>query len=664
MSKLTFESKKNSVDILFNDEYMSIASIDIMHEDDEIEDCNRNMCHFSHDSILKSMDTFYNRPIVYRLNKLGDKLPVDVASHAKNEEDWNNMQVGGHIPTDARITFHTRDNGKTYCNVEALIQKRYMPILMDILKDRDGQVDVSIEIDPIEAYQDKDTGILYIEKFKLLGVCLLGENVVPGMEGAHLEMLTFDKNDIEDLNKKYIEFSYNNTNIIEKIKYKKKNFEKGGTMEHRELEHKLWQILSHKTFTLGKEEMQKYYIEAIYDTHIIVHDNEKDEYFKMKFHIDKDGNVELDMDSAKPLEEDLRKFELEKEFAKEDIGTKDAIKLNKKELKETPWGQIDKAELRKRVIEAKNFKTIAPEIFLDLREGWEEGKMGALKYPVMEIEGDTAYYNRGALASAKGYAEKNNEEEVLAKLRKIYEKLDLEFEEKENGNKVMMEKEHGEDCDCEECKNNECHDEVNNECHNECDETINNEKDEIEEPHAGAQDDKDKKDAKDDEEVRKDDVKKDIEMSADSNVDPSAIAKIEEEQAKDNQELAREENPEIAKMAEENNALIKKIEEMSMELEELRKFKADKEEKDKEVIVNTLLVEVKDVLPEEIFNEFVGSAKEYNLGNITEWENTVKAKAFEYSGKTKKVVSKGYTRIGIWNNETKTKESPKSIWDI
>ena len=34
-------------------------------------------------------------------------------------------------------------------------------------------------------------------------------------------------------------------------------------MEHRELERKLWQVLSHETFSLGKELMQKYYIDVI-----------------------------------------------------------------------------------------------------------------------------------------------------------------------------------------------------------------------------------------------------------------------------------------------------------------------------------------------------------------------------------------------------------------
>ena len=660
-NKITFESKKNSVDILLNDEYMSIASIDIMHEDDDIEDCNRNMCHFSHESILKSLSSFYNRPIVYRLDNNVPEFAMDITSHAKNEKDWNAMQVGGHIPTDARITFHKRDNGKTYCNVEAIIQKRYIPILMGILKDRDGEVDVSVEIEPIDAYQDSDNGILYINEFKLLGVCLLGEGVQPGMEGSHLEMITFEKdNDIDILNKKYIEFSYDN-NIIEKIKYKNANFEKGGKMEHRELEHKLWQVLSHETFTLGKELMQRYYIEGIYDTHIIVHDNEKDEYFKMRYHIDKDGNVEIDMKSAKPLEEDLKKFELEKEFAKEDIGTKEPLKVNEKELKETPWGQIDKSELRKRVIEAKNFKTIAPKVFLDLREGWEEGKMGALKYPVMEIENDTLYYNRGALASAKGYAEKNNEEEVLNKLKKIYDKFDLEFEEKEPDSQVMMSNEncgeeinnecnneHGENCDCEECK----------------EKFAKKNEDVIDEPHAGAQDDKDKKDAEDDLEVRKDDVKKEIEMSTDSNVDASAATEIEKKQSEDNKELAKEQNPSLDALKEENKRLIEDMEKLNAEIKDLRDFKEMKQNEERDNIANVLIADVKDVVPQEVLDDFVKEVKNYSLETINQWENMVKAKAFEYSNKKKVSANKSYTRMSVLGDVAAPQNTKKSMWDF
>lgn len=116
-----------------------------------------------------------------------------------------------------------------------------------------------------------------------------------------------------------------------------------------------------------------------------------------------------------------------------------ALKVNKSKeaMSDTSWGDVDKTELRKRVVEASNFKEIADDVFLDLREGWEEGEVTKLKYPVMEIKGDELVYNRGALGSAKAYAEKNGEEEVLKKLKAIYEHLDLDFEEKF-------------DCECDE----------------------------------------------------------------------------------------------------------------------------------------------------------------------------------------------------------------------
>lgn len=116
-----------------------------------------------------------------------------------------------------------------------------------------------------------------------------------------------------------------------------------------------------------------------------------------------------------------------------------ALKVNKSKeaMSDTSWGDVDKTELRKRIVEASNFKEIADDVFLDLREGWEEGEVTKLKYPVMEIKGDELVYNRGALGSAKAYAEKNGEEEVLKKLKAIYEHLDLDFEAKF-------------DCECDE----------------------------------------------------------------------------------------------------------------------------------------------------------------------------------------------------------------------
>lgn len=645
---LVFESKANSISLLYDDSNMAIASLDLLHEDETLEDCNRNGCNFSHEAILKSLKTFYNKPIIYRLNSEVEEAATDVTSHAKNDKQKLQTRIAGHIPTDARYKFIERDNGKTYLNMEAVIQKRYVPTLMNILKERDGRVDLSIEIDVLDGYQDEDTGIYVIKDFVLNGVCLLGEDIEPGMEECHLEMITFDKNDdIQKFNKMYIDFSLKQDNIIEKIKYNK-NFEKGGEMEleHRKLEELLWRELSSKVYTVDGFTNHKYYIERIYNDHVVVKDNESGEFVKLKYSIDKEGNVHIDYSTAKSLEDNMRDFELYTKFAKEDIGSKEAIKVNKKEIKDTPWGQIDKSELRKRVIEAKNFKTIAKDVFLDLREGWEEGKESALKYPVMEIDGDTAYYNRGALGSAKGYAEKNNEEEVLDKLKAIYKNLDLEFEDKEDCPKAIMSCEEG--LKQEEGKGKFA------------DKEIKPEKDVIKEPHAGAQENKDKKDAKDDEEVRKDEVKKEVEMSTDANVDPSANVEIQDKQAKKNKDLADEQNPSVA-----NLDLMKEIEELKgqlVELEELRTFKKNVEEKEKEFRVGSLMNEVKDILPEDVKNEFNDKAREYSLSNIGEWENMVKAKAFEYSDRKKASVAPKYVKMSIWGNEKKPETQDKGLW--
>ena len=136
-----------------------------------------------------------------------------------------------------------------------------------------------------------------------------------------------------------------------------------------------------------------------------------------------------------------------------------ALKVNKSKeaMSDTSWGDVDKAELRKRVVEASNFKEIADDVFLDLREGWEEGEVTKLKYPVMEIKGDELVYNRGALGSAKAYAEKNGEEEVLKKLKAIYGHLDLDFEAKF-------------DCECDEfCDLYEDDVPCNGDCGDDCD---------------------------------------------------------------------------------------------------------------------------------------------------------------------------------------------------
>ena len=102
-----------------------------------------------------------------------------------------------------------RENGKTYLTANVVIWKSYFPIVMNILKKRAGNVKVSIELMVVDGEQNEDTGILDIKEFKLLSCVMLGESIMEGIEGSHLEMLKFSLNssDLEEANKHYLEFS-------------------------------------------------------------------------------------------------------------------------------------------------------------------------------------------------------------------------------------------------------------------------------------------------------------------------------------------------------------------------------------------------------------------------------------------------------------------------
>lgn len=147
-----------------------------------------------------------------------------------------------------------------------------------------------------------------------------------------------------------------------------------------------------------------------------------------------------------------------------------ALKVNKSKeaMSDTSWGDVDKTELRKRVVEASNFKEIADDVFLDLREGWEKGEVSKLKYPVMQLKGDELVYNRGALGSAKAYAEKNGEEEVLKKLKAIYEHLGLDFEEKFEINCDEFCDLYEDDVPCAEPCDGTCDDDHDDDCGEDC----------------------------------------------------------------------------------------------------------------------------------------------------------------------------------------------------
>ena len=112
----------------------------------------------------------------------------------------------------------------------------------------------------------------------------------------------------------------------------------------------------------------------------------------------------------------------------ENFDYKILVDKSKDALSDTPWGDVDKTELRHKVVEASNYEEVAGDIFLDLRDGWKDKEVTALKYPVMQLKDNTAVYNREALSTALGYAKQNDETEIIGKIMTIYKDLDIDVE--------------------------------------------------------------------------------------------------------------------------------------------------------------------------------------------------------------------------------------------
>lgn len=511
---LQFSLNSDNFRLLENDGYCSIAEIDFLHLG-----VNRNKCNISEECINKSLQTFYNKPLLCILdNSIIPSLSTDFKEHAYSDDERKKFIAFGTIPESSTFRFEERDNGKTYLTAKVVIWKNYFPVIMNILKRRDGNVKVSIELAVIDGEQDEITGILDIREFRLLSCVLLGEGIMEGIEGSHMEVLRFSLNeeDFKQANEYYLTFSQKNSEyeIPEEIKnavqeglHSYKEIGKGCTtqeiamakslvsetyidkvqinrinnkiseakdnnsvlfsllggeitnkwieekaggilvnsLSNNELQDQIWKDLDKYKYHDGDWEGRKYYVEEIYSDEkiAIIRDNETAEYYKVAYEV-KGNKVMVDITNKKLVhrtyEETEKQFSANNVvvFAKEDYGKGESIKVDKSKdsLSDTAWGSVDKTELRKKVLDAKNYKSLVKDVYALVEEGWEDAPSSKLKYPIMEIKDGKAVYNRYALASALAYAEQNNETAVITKVKSLYKKLDID-NENEGGEKKM-----------------------------------------------------------------------------------------------------------------------------------------------------------------------------------------------------------------------------------
>lgn len=362
---------------------------------------------------------------------------------------------------------------------------------------------------------------------------------------------------------------------------------------------------------------------------------------------------------------ELKKFVKERRVNMEKKTYK--VDKSKDSMVDTPWGDVDKTELYKKIVDASNAETLVKDVYMKVEEGWKDAPSEKLKYPVMQFKGDTLVYNRNGLSSALGYAKAENETDVISKIEKIYKNLDIEDsddnkESKGKEVKTMQEQKfeiegrkawgdiiakvqdhEGKDVYVDSVeKDHIIYTKGDERYRVEADVKVSKDDkkvsadikwDTVKKDKVQKMENKtDDKNKKDDKAITMSDcvdfIKK---LSTDANVDASAYCEMLEEEARKNEKLAKD-------LEERDNIIMQK----DTELGELKKFKEDTEKKSIEMEVAKTLEEVKNFVEKDDFEKFESEGKLCKMSELDGWKNKVKSVAFEASKKSNK------QRQGLW----------------
>lgn len=364
------------------------------------------------------------------------------------------------------------------------------------------------------------------------------------------------------------------------------------------------------------------------------------------------------------------------EERKQSMAEKKTYKIDKsKEAMSTAdWGNYDKAAMRDKIMDAKNRDTLVKSVYLLVEDGWKDAPSEHLKYPVMQLDGNTFIYNRNALSAALAYAKQNDETEVVNKIKAIYQKLDLDDDSERKEDKKMAEIEFSAV---------------------EIGDLWSKLWDAIEKRDwtygiYGIYEEDNKKFAiitdraktlyrldfsltEDGLTLADEVVEVKQEFTETDNIkrfaEPENVAEYrladcdehDDEEHEEEQEMSADEmKAKMAQLEKDIESRDNIIMEKDAELEELRKFKAEVEEQRKAATVESIMAECKEYMSDEQYKEMREEGMACKMAEIDGWTNKVKAVSFSAVKKNVKKTNDGLFRFAapIDNNK-----KSNSVWD-
>ena len=377
----------------------------------------------------------------------------------------------------------------------------------------------------------------------------------------------------------------------------------------------------------------------------------------------------------------LKKFAKER---KDNMAENKSYKVDKSKeaMSEKAWGEVDKTDLRNKIVDAKNKNSLVKSVYMLVEDGWEDAPSERLKYPVMCFEGDKLVYNRYGLASALAYARQENETAVINKIERIYKKLDINKDSQGKEEDVKMNEIEFAAVDIGDLWGRLWH---------EIDETRHWEYGiigiyEEDNKKFAILRDRDMKMYRLDfsltedgmtvaeevvevkqEFIETDNMKKfaepenvaDYRLPEDDDKSDEGESDADDDDKDEQEEDMAEKLAKLEKDIEERDNIIM---EKDKELEELRQFKAYVEEKEKAKLVEGIMAAVKEFLDDEAFKSYREEGMLCKMSEIDGWANKVKAASFEAS-KNKKSKKEN---TGIWGFAAPISNPNKksdSVWD-
>lgn len=348
------------------------------------------------------------------------------------------------------------------------------------------------------------------------------------------------------------------------------------------------------------------------------------------------SNLENFMDQRKNKMSEEKKYKIDK---------------SKEVLSDKPWGEVDKTKLRNDIMGASNKNTLVKDVYMLVEDGWEDAPSEHLKYPVMELKGDTFVYNRDGLSSALGYAKKENVSSVVSKVEKIQRKLGL-FKEGKEADTEMSTKYF------DEIEGRKAWADVIEEVqeHEGRDAYV----DSIEKDHIIYTKDDVRYRVEADIKVDKDD------KTVDADIHWDTVKKDKDQKMSEKKEMsideAMAEIDRLSKDVEDNKNIImdkdKQMKDMEKELSELHAFKEAADKQTLAASVKSVMSEVKDCLSDDKYKEFRDEGLQCSVDGVDAWANKVKAFCFETG--VKKKAQKGT----MWSfaNPVQVESKINSIW--